>query len=170
MYNGAHTTAYKPKEIGMIDWSEGPQYASDFVKILKSFNLVDSQFRDEDTIPETVDGISTVDAISNLSLAINKAMQRLNEAAILMSGAESDSELHDQWRTETKSLMIHLNYLINGKVEMEAEPDQEQRNQEVIDLVKAIQAKKMTDPESCSNATKNSGKVIAFNNHGKHLQ
>lgn len=154
----------------MIDWSEGPQYASDFVRILKSFNLVDPKFNEENSIPETVDGIDAVDAISNLSLAINKAMARLNEAAILMSGSDHDPELHDQWLMETKSLMTHLNYLINGKVEVAPEPNQAERNQEVIDLVKAIQEKKMVDPSPCETGDSKKGKVLSFNNSGQSLQ
>jgi predicted patatin/cPLA2 family phospholipase len=154
----------------MIDWSEGPQYASDFVKILKSYSLVEPSFKEDDSIPEAIDGIDAVDAISNLSMAIHKAMARLNEAAILMSTAEQDSEKHDQWMMETKSLMTHLNYLINGKVEVKPENDQMARNQEVVDLVKAIQEKKMVSPSPASESSPKRGKVLSFGGSGRTMQ
>lgn len=154
----------------MIDWSEGPQYVGEFVSILKSFKLVDPQFKVDDKIPESVDGIEAVDAISSLSMAIHKAMARLNEASILLSSAQEDSELHDQWMIETKSLMTHLNYLINGKIEVNPEPDQAQRNQDVVDLVKAIQEKKMVDPSPSSSMNAKTGQVISFNNRFSTVQ
>lgn len=156
----------------MIDWSEGPQYASDFVKILKSFRLVDSSFSEEDTIPEAIDGINAIDAISNLGMAVHKAMARLKEASILLSSEENRTELHDQWEIETKSLISHLNYLINGKITVNPEPDQDQRNQEVIDLMKAIQTKRVTHPESVQNASdpKSKAKVLSFNGSPRSVQ